>query len=162
MPKPYGRLRRADLHDAPIWTWHQPDTRGAESEEIDESFVHPTAHTEIPHVPFAQFIVSATIGLHSGATMPGIAEVTVANGALSIQPAVVLFLDRHLGIPGVETNRMLSRYTKTVENFPVTWTLDVLVAGETEPRTGAIAGGDMRDVTAIGIAILESLKALRR
>ena len=161
MPKPYGRLRRADLHDAPIWTWHDAAPGDPEDDTLDESFVQPTAHAVIPRVPFAQFIVSATIGLHSGATMPGIAEVTMANGAVAIQPAVVLFLDKHLQIPAVETNRMLSRYTQTLENHPVSWALDVLVDGETERRSGRIAGADMKDIVAAGMAILESLKSLR-
>ena len=94
--------------------------------------------------------------------MPGISEVTIAEGKVSVQPTTVLLLDRHLQVPSVETNRLLTRFTKTIENYPTTWKLDVKVEGESKVRSGKIKGGDMKNIVAAGIAVLLSLKALRR
>ncbi len=94
--------------------------------------------------------------------MPGIAEVTVANGDISVHPSVVFLLDRHLQIPGVETNRLLARFTKTAGNYPVAWRLCVSNHGESSPRSGPIQGGDMKDLVAAGLEALLALKALRR
>lgn len=94
--------------------------------------------------------------------MPGIAEVTVAEGVVTVRPDIVFLLDRHLTIPGMETNRLLTRYTKTAGNHPVAWTLAVPVQGETEPRTGEIHGAVMQEAIATDIEALLALKALRK
>lgn len=93
--------------------------------------------------------------------MPGIAEVTVSDGSVSVEPTTVLLLDRHLSIPGVETNRLISRYTKAIDNHPTTWKLGVLVGAETDYRSGKFEGSDMKDIVAAGISALLSLKRLR-
>lgn len=165
--KPYASLSRADLQQYPIWEWVLDEDSAAGAEPVDESFVRPTEHAQIPKAEFAQFAqfaqfaVASSVKLKDGTAFPGIAELTVANGKIAIQPNVVFLLDRQLTIPGVETNRLLTRYTKTVENYPVGWTLNVLIDGETKPRSGKIRGGDMKHVVAAGIQILMSLKALR-
>ena len=162
MSKPFIKLNRADFLQTPIWEWVSDDESGVNSELADESHVQPTAFAEIPLVPFGQFIVSSVVDLKSGASMPGIAEVTVANGDISVHPSVVFLLDRHLQIPGVETNRLLARFTKTAENYPVAWRLCVNNHGESSPRSGSIQGGDMKDLVAAGLEALLALKALRR
>jgi len=159
--KPYASLSRADLQQYPVWQWVLDEDCAAGAELVDESFVWPTEHAQIPKAEFAQFVVASSIKLKDGTAFPGIAELTVANGKVAIQPNVVFLLDRQLTIPGVETNRLLTRYAKTVENYPVGWTLNVLIDGETKPRSGKIHGGDMKDIVAAGMLILMSLKALR-
>ena len=87
---------------------------------------------------------------------------TTDHGAISIEPTTVFLLDRHLQIPGVETNRLLTRYTKSIDNCPVGWKLAVPIQGEPEVRTGKIKHGDMKEIMAIGIQALLALKGLRK
>jgi hypothetical protein len=160
--KPYAKLTRADLQQSPIWEWLPEDDSTEPVDANDESHVGPTDLVEIPKVSFSQFIVAASIELKSGDLMPGIAEVTTAEGAISIQPTTVFLLDRHLQIPGVETNRLLTRYTKSIDNCPVGWRLAILIEGESELRSGEIKHGDMKDILEMGIQALLALKGLRK
>lgn len=162
MSKPFLKLNRADFLQTPIWEWVSDDESSVNAELADESHVQPTAFAEIPLVSFGQFIVSSVVDLKSGASMPGIAEVTVANGDIAVHPSVVFLLDRQLQIPGVETNRLLTRFTKTAENYPVAWRLCVNNHGEGNPRSGPIKGGDMKELVAAGLEALLALKALRK
>lgn len=165
MPKPYAKLKREDFESTPVWTWSPDDDGDGAATPLaasDESFVQPTPHATIPRHPFAQFIVAARYELRDGTPMPGFAEVTVADDRVAVQPTTVFLLDRHLRVPGVETNRLLSRYTKSPGNHPAHWTLNVCVDGEATPRAGTIQGGDMKDIVAAGMAVLESLKSLRK
>jgi hypothetical protein len=164
--KPYAKLTRADFEACPVWTWVVPED-DAEAEETDEggadeSFVLPTPYATVPTGGFGQFLVSAIIGLHRGDDQPGILEVTVADGEVSVAPLAVFLLDRRLRVPAVETNRLLARYTKTTENHPVRWKARVRIAGEDAEREGTIAGGDMKDLLAVGLDMVQVLKALRR
>jgi hypothetical protein len=162
MPKPYAKLNRNDLLQSAVWEWMPDDESATHDNGFDESFVQPTGLVAIPQTPFSQFVVATTVGLKDGSSLPGIAEVTVADGKVSVQPTTVLLLDRHLQIPGVETNRLLTRFTKTVENYPISWRLNVPIEGEVKVRAGRIKGGNMKSVVAVGMAILRSLKALRK
>ncbi len=164
--KPYAKLKRADFEACPVWTWVVPEEESDAGEpdegDADESLVRPTEHTTVPTAGFCQFLVAATIGLHHGDDQPGILEVTVADGEVSVTPLAVFLLDRKLRIPAIETNRLLARYTKTAENHPVRWKARVRIGGEDAEREGTIAGGDMKDLLAVGRDMLEALKALRR
>ncbi|WP_150048574.1 hypothetical protein [Methylomonas rhizoryzae] len=161
LPKPFATLNRADLEQAPIWEWAPEDSSATENELADESFVYATQYASIPMVDYGQFVVSADITLKEGGVMPGICEVSVAAGELAVVPEVVFMLDRQLTIPAVETNRLLSRYTKTLENYPTGFVLKVLVEGERELRSGSITAGDMKDLVAVGMDMLNALKSLR-
>lgn len=161
-PKPFAKLKRADLEAAPIWVWIGDPGDAEGDEQYDESFVQATAHATIPQLDFAQFIVGCNVELKGGTTMPGIAEVTVAGGEVAVLLHSVFLLDRQLHVPGVETNRLLARYTRKIENFPVGWRLSVCVGNESQVRTGQIKGGDMADVVQAGLDILLALKALRK
>ncbi len=141
MTKPFTKLKRVDFENNPIWEWIQDESN--DEDEIDESFVQPTEHIHVPTEAFAQFIVAANIELKDGSLFPGIAEVTVADSNAAIQPTVVFMLDRKLQIPGLETNRLLTRYTQSLDNYPVGWKLNVLIEGEQERRSGEIKGGDL-------------------
>ncbi len=160
--KPYTKLTRADLQQSPILAWVSESKATTRPEEFDESWVEQTEFSEIPFGPFTQFLVAASIELKNGDNLPGIAEATVSGSVVSVQATTLFLLDRHLQIPGVETNRLISRYTKSIENHPVAWRLLVPVQGEAEPRKGNIAGGDMKDLVAIGEQVLLGLKALRK
>jgi hypothetical protein len=160
--KPYAKLTRADLQQSPIWEWLPEDDSTEPVDTIDESCVGPTDLVEIPRGSFSQFIVAASIELKSGDLMPGIAEVTTAEGAISIQPTTVFLLDRHLQIPGVETNRLLTRYTKSIDNCPVGWRLAILIEGESELRSGEIKHGDMKEILEMGLQAMLALKGLRK
>ncbi len=159
--KPFSKLKRNDLEQSPIWQWLQDDSATSDGELADESFVEPTQFKQIPMAEFRQFIVSANIHMKASEPMPGLCEVTVANGKVTVNPVLVFMLDRQLSIPAVETNRLLSRYTHTLENFPTGWALKMLVEGESKLRYGNIKGGDMNDLVAIGLEVLASLKSLR-
>jgi hypothetical protein len=161
MSKPYGKLSRADLVQAPVWEWVIGSDQNAVDESADESHVQPAGFAEIPQKPFAQFIVATTIGLKDGSHLPGISELTVAEGRVAVRPTIVFLLDRQLQIPGVETNRLLTRFTKTLENYPVTWKLGAGIEGEATIRSGKIKGGDMKNAVSAVMAVLQSLKGLR-
>ena len=160
--KPYAKLTRADLQQSPIWEWLPEDDSTEPPDTIDESYVGPTDLVEVPKDTFAQFIVAASIELKSGDLIPGIVEVTTDDGTVSIQPTTVFLLDRHLQIPGVETNRLLTRYTKSIDNCPVGWRLSTLIEGESEIRSGEIKHGDMKELLEMGIRALAALKGLRK
>lgn len=160
--KPYSNLTRADLAQYPVWEWLPEDAAVTPAASCDESFVRPTALAELPTGAFAQFIVALSVELKSGGPMPGIAEVTTGEGGVSIEPTTVFLLDRQLPIPGLETNRLLTRYTKSRDNCPVGWTLAVPLAGESARRSGEIRHGDMKDIVAMGVEALLALKALRK
>ena len=159
---PYAKLTRADLQQSPIWEWLPEEDSTERVDAIDESYVGPTDLVEIPKVSFSQFIVAASIELKSGDVTPGIAEVTTAESATSIQPTTVFLLDRHLQIPGVETNRLLTRYTKSIDNCPVGWRLAILIEGESELRSGEIKHSDMKDILEMGLQAMLALKGLRK
>ena len=160
--KPYAKLNRADLEQSPIWEWVSEGNSGEASEDTDESYVVPTGLTEIPTDSFQQFIVAAIIELKSGESFPGIAEVTTDHGAASVQPSTVFLRDRQLQIPGVETNRLLTRYTKAIDNYPVGWRLVAPVQGEAELRAGPIKHGDMKEIMQMAIEALTALKGMRK
>lgn len=162
MSKAFAKLNRADFLGSPVWEWVPDDGSSSANEAADESHVQPTTCTEIPLRPFGQFVVSSVVDLKNGTAMPGIAEVTVANGDVVVQPIVVFLLDRQLQIPGVETNRLLARFTKTAENYPVAWRLCVNIQGEQNPRAGQIKSGDMKEIVRAGFEVLLALKALRK
>lgn len=161
MSKPFPKLKRADFEQAPVWSWLLDGDDDAADEDVDESFVRPTPFTAVPRSSFAQFLVASTVQLKDGSVMPGIAEVTVAGDDVGVQPTTIFLLDRQLQIPGVETNRLLARYTKSLENYPVGWALTVPIEGEAECRSGTIEDGDMRSVVDAGMQALMMLKRLR-
>ncbi|MFP5390784.1 MAG: hypothetical protein ACLGI6_04445 [Gammaproteobacteria bacterium] len=136
--KPFSRLTRADFAAFPIWEWADNET-GFEAQ--DESFVRPTAHAIVPTADFAQFLVQASVRLRNGTEMPGCVEVTVQGCRVHCVPTVVFMLDRHLDFVGLESTRLLSRYTKTPDNSPVKWTLSVLLIGEKKTRSGRVRRG---------------------
>lgn len=167
MSKPFAKLKRADFAAAPIWEWApEQDAQDAQDaatddQDTDESFVLATNFAEVPLLPFAQFIVASVVDLKNGSSLPGIAEVTVSEGTVVVQANFVFLLDRQLQIPGVETNRLLTRFTKTAENYPVAWRLGVNIQGEGQPRAGRINGGDITDMVRAGIDALLALRKLR-
>ena len=160
--KPYAKLNRADLVEFPIWEWLPDDAASDIDGSTDESFIQPTHLSKIPSNGFGQYIAAATISLRNGERLPGIVEVTTANDSISIQATTVFLLDRQLQIPGMETNRLLTRYTKILENYPVGWELNVRIGEESESRTGAIKHGDLKEIVAMGVEALMTLKGLRK
>ncbi|POZ50934.1 hypothetical protein [Methylovulum psychrotolerans] len=154
MPKPFRKLTRADFTTSPIWEWLMDEN--TEDEESDESYVQATSYTQVPRLSFGQFIVSAAIELKNGDVFPGVAEVTVAGDEVNVQPVNVFMLDRLLTIPGMDTNRLLTRYTQTVENYPIAWTLNVLIEKENAKRSASILDADMKDMQ----AVMEMMNAL--
>lgn len=155
------KLTRADFDTAPVWTWQEDSDQAVDEVDTDESRVEATSLREIPLHEFNQFIVACTITLADGAEFPGFAEVTVADGRAAVVPVVVFLLDRQLRIPAVETNRLLSRYTKKA-NHPAAWRLAVPIAHEAGHRAGDIKGADMSNVVAVGLELLAALKSLRK
>lgn len=121
------KVTREDLAAFPVWEWAIDEE---DAKDRDESYIRPTAHLSIPVGSFAQFIVAADAKLRDGSTLPAVVEVTVNGKTKSFEPLSVLLLDRHLDFVGVETTRLLSRYTKVVDNYPVRWELRVSIHGE--------------------------------
>lgn len=136
--KPFSRITRADFAAFPVWEWAD-DEEGVEGQ--DESFVRPTTHATVPKADFAQFLVQSKVRLRNGTEMAGCVEVTVQGRRVHCVPTVVFMLDRHLDFVGLETTRLLSRYTKTSNNFPVKWELSVPLAGQKKARAGRVRQG---------------------
>jgi hypothetical protein len=159
--KPFRKLKRIDFEQSPIWEWsmeEEAEVSDQAADARDESFVRPTDHTEVPMADFAQFIVAASYELKDGSRFPGAVEVTVAQGQVACQPLFVFMIDRQLQVPGVETNRLLTRYTKAIDNYPIKWQLAVNIQGESAVRAENISGGDMKDMVRAGINALLSLR----
>jgi hypothetical protein len=133
--KPLRKITREDLAAFPIWEWAIDEE---DAGDRDESYVRPTSHASIPTGYFSQFIVAADAELRDGATLPAVVEVTLNEMARSFEPLSVLLLDRHLDFVSVETTRLLSRYTKVVDNYPVRWQLRVPVSGEEKLRRAKV------------------------
>jgi hypothetical protein len=130
--KPLAKVTRNDFVVFPIWEWV------LDEETTDETFVRPTGHATIPSSSFAQFIVAAVAKLRDGTCLPACVEVTVRGNMRSFDPSSVFLLDRHLDFTGMETTRLLSRYTKEVNNYPTHWTLNVPFDGETKLSHGKV------------------------
>lgn len=161
--RPFAKLRRADLEQAPIWEWQSDGSESsADAPASDESFVRPTAHRRVPVTGFAQWLVAGTIVLADGSEMPGIVEVTVHEGAIACEATTVFLLERKLTFPARETNRLLARYTKSPQAHPVAWRLSVPLEGEEAPRQGTLEGTDLKDLTQVAMDVLLALKQLRK
>lgn len=129
--KPLRKLTRADMQAFSIWEW-AINEEGIEAQ--DESVVRPTTHAVIPVDGFGQFVVAATAQLRDKTSMPALVEVTVNGKQRSCEPLAVFLLDRHLDFVGVESTRLLSRFTQTVNNHPVRWQLAVAISDEKKLR----------------------------
>jgi len=133
--KPINKVTREDFAIFPVWEW-AIDEEGEEGQ--DESFVRPTTHTSIPNGSFIQFVVAAEAKLRNRETMPACVEVTIKGKTKSFEPLSVLLLDRHLDFAGMETTRLLSRYTKEIDNYPAAWKLKVPFEGEKKLRSASV------------------------
>lgn len=133
LAKPAAKLNRQDLADHPVWQWL--DDVGAGSTDTDESFVRPAI---LETAPFAQYLVAATATLRDGSQLPACVAVTFDRRRVICAPEFVLMLDRQLPFVGNETERLLSRFTKTAANRPVRWRLARALPGERQPREGSV------------------------
>lgn len=125
--KPYRKLNREDFDKFPVWEWIlDENSNGIE----DETWVRPMSLASVPKSEFAQYLVSANATLRDGSLVPACVEVTVCKNSVEFEPLFVFLLDRHLDFIGMETTRLLSRYTKYPDNRPVQWELRVYLEGE--------------------------------
>lgn len=151
--KQFAKLNRADLSEEPVWEWVS-----GEDEEQDETWVRPTSHRSVPKSEFAQFVVNAVATLRDGGEVPACVEVTTSNEGVHCEPAFVFLLDRHLEFLGMETSRMFSKYTKTLNNHPVAWRLAVLIDGESTYRTGEV---DHASFMKMAMGFMDALERMR-
>lgn len=133
--RPIRRISRADLARYPVWEWalHEEETTGQ-----GESFVRPTALECIPLDSDRQYVAAATATLSDGSVLPACAEVTVRNGKAKAVPMFIFLLDRHLDFAGPATQTTLTHYTKTAQVRPVSWKLNVPLAGHSTPPGGTV------------------------
>jgi hypothetical protein len=139
--KPFRKIAQTDFSIFPVWEW------ALDEEGFDgEAFVRPTAHKTVPKAAFAQYIVSANAHLRDGTIIPACVEVTVKGKRWHFAPTVLFLLERHVDFVGVESTRMLSRYTKTLDNYPTKWELGVPLEGETKLTIGHVRHGILKQI----------------
>jgi hypothetical protein len=133
--KSMARLTRADLAAHPVW---QYVAEPGEPEQ-DESYVFPTELQTIPKESgYQQYLVAAVAVLRDGTEFPACVELTWHGRQLSCVPLWVFLLGRQLDFVGVDTDRLLSRYTRYPANRPKAWRLATLVEGERKVRSGKV------------------------
>lgn len=149
--KPFQKLTREDLSNSPIWEWCVDDEV---EDDQDETWVRAVEQEHIPKFEFGQYLVSAKAILTDGSSIPACVEVTVSNGRATFDPLFVFLLDRHLDFVSVETTRLISRYTKTPDNKPSSWELNVMLEGEKKLRKQKI---HVSSALARAIALVSSM-----
>ena len=157
-PRPSATLHRHHLAAHPVWEYCL-DSEGDDA--IDESHVRPCATPVVPRGTHAQFVVSATITLRDKTPLPGAVAVDVLGDKVLTTPMFVFLLDRQLDLVSMETDRLLSRYTKSPGNRVVRWTLDVVVEGERRPRTGRISRSIVFQLASLAIRLVQ-LRQMRK
>jgi len=134
--KPANCLTREDFVIHPIWEWVPDDEFGGNS---DESFVRPTHFSTIPQGEFRQYLVSSVAILKNKSEMPACVEVSIQGSRMRFAPQFIFLFDRQLEWISDETDRLLSRYTKHLDNRPVKWRLAAPIEGETTLRKGKVS-----------------------
>lgn len=125
------KLKRHHFDETPVWAYCL-DSEG--DRDSDESHVRPAAMSDISRGTHGQFLVAATFTLKSKHTFPGAVQIDVLGQKVVLAPAFVFLLDRQLSPISMDTDRLLSRYTKFPGNTPRKWVLQRALPGESKPR----------------------------
>lgn len=129
------KLKRHHFDEAPVWTY----CLDSEDDRVsDESYVRPATSSDVSDGSYGQFLVAATFTLKSKHTLPGAVQIDVLGPKVVLDPAFVFLLDRQLSPISMDTDRLLSRYTKFPGNTPRRWTLQLTLPGESRPRSAHI------------------------
>ena len=136
--KPIDALTLSDLEAFPIWEF-ATDEEGVEGQ--DETWVRPVVNAVVPLDAFS-LSVAADFLSPNGNRYAGVMEVTTAfvspaQSASLIVEGEYLYID---GAPGSRERKRLARRLGGEESeiFPLTFTLRVLVAGESTTRSGQV------------------------
>lgn len=132
---PADRLKRSHFGQSRAWSFVDPsDSAGND----DESCVLPVDLLRLGDAEFGQFLVAAVMKLSTGVELPGAVQLTRLGGRIEIVPAFVFMLDRQLEPISMETERLLSRFTKTPGVRVTRWRLEIVLPGESRMRAGSI------------------------
>ncbi len=104
------------------------------------------------------FLVASTFTLKAGARLQGLVQVDVLSGRIEFTPCTVFAKGRPVTALGRDTASRIARILRIEGAQPVSWQLDVLLAGEQTYRHGVIARPGL--LQALGL--LAQLGRLRR
>jgi hypothetical protein len=136
--KPIDALTPEDLTSFPIWEFASDEEDV--DEERDETWVRPVDATVVELDQWS-LSVAADFQLSSGTTFPGFISVTTADET-ELGPGVLLAGGKYLFASAkkdAERAAVAEALGRSVaEVFPLTFTLRVLISGETKPRSGTL------------------------
>ena len=134
-PTSAEELKRHHFESAPVWAYC---IESEDDPDLDESYVKPASISDISTGSYRQFLVAATYTLRSKHSLPGAVQIDAFGGKVVLNPAFVYLLDRQLPPISMDTDRLLSRYSKFPGNTPKRWTLQLTLPGESRPRSARI------------------------
>jgi hypothetical protein len=129
------KLKRHHFDKSPVWAYCLNSEGDHDS---DESYVRPATISDISRGSYGQFLVAATFTLKSKHTLPGAVQIDVPERKAVLDPAFVFLIDRQLSPISMDTDRLLSRYTRFPGNTPRKWALQLALPGESRPRNAHI------------------------
>lgn len=132
---PAARLKRSHFEQSRAWSFVDPSDS---TRDEDESCVVPVEVLRLRDAEFGQFLVAAMMKLSTGVELPGAVQLTRLGKRMEIVPAFVFMLDRQLEPIAMETERLLSRFTKTPGVRVTRWRLEFVLPGESRIRSGSI------------------------
>lgn len=128
-------LTEADLLHDPVW---QFCTDAEDEAGVDESHVSPNADG-LRMGSFGSFIVRARYVLGNGQELPGAVQVDLLGSKLLFAPAFLCVQGKQLDPVAPDVEKRLLRITKIASGRPVSWRLEVAIAGESTLRAGRIS-----------------------
>jgi hypothetical protein len=153
--RPAHEIQESDLRGCRIWRFITPGE--STDPEADESYVLP--EPEPPGLgQFGSFLVGAQYELENGSGISGIVQVDILDTQIEFVPVTVFASGKAIDPLGRDTETRLQRILKVTGVQPVRWRLDVLLAGEYEPRSEAVS----KPGFAQAASLLAQLARLRR
>jgi hypothetical protein len=134
--RPAPEIQESDLQDCRVWRFITPGE--STDPEADESYVVP--ETEPPGTgQFGSFLVAARYELENGSLIRGLVQVDILDKQIEFVPVTVFASGKAVDPLGRDAETRLQRILKETRVQPIRWRLDVLLAGEREPRSKAIS-----------------------
>jgi hypothetical protein len=156
--RPAPEILERDLQDCRVWRFITPDE--STDPQADESYVVP--ETEPPGAgQFGSFLVAARYELANGSLIRGLVQVDILDKQIEFVPVTVFASGKAVDPLGRDAEARLRRILKETGVQPVRWCLEVLLAGELEPRSKSIRKPGLAQAASL-LAQLARLKLRRR
>ena len=155
--RPAPGLDASALAAAPVWRF----LAAGESSDpaADESYVR--AQESPPALgEQASYLIAATYTLVNGRQLPGLVQVDVLGRNVEFEPCAIYASGKEVDPSSREAEKRLGRILHEENARPTRWELAVTLAGEDQPRRGAISSSAA--VRALGLLVrLARLRGLR-